>query len=157
MYFPKWTYMNFAEWVPKVQINNIPALVQIMACRRPGDKPFSEPIMVSLLTHIYVTQPQWVNRSTWVIEFICLYPGLSHWTPTPPHPSTTPTRTPNPYLNSVSNNLTKRESLICVTQRQWKTHRTTYINVYVIIHILREMKYQYAWGGWCLSQANLFS
>ena len=27
------------NFVPKVRINNIPALVQIMACRRPGDKP----------------------------------------------------------------------------------------------------------------------
>ena len=41
-------------------INNIPALVQIMAWRRPGDKPLSEPMMVRLLTHICVTWPQWV-------------------------------------------------------------------------------------------------
>ena len=32
-----------------------------MAWRRPGDKPLSEPIMVSLLTHICVSRPQWVN------------------------------------------------------------------------------------------------
>ena len=49
------------EFVPKVQINNIPALVQIMASRRPGDKPIAEPMMVNLLTHICVTRPQWVN------------------------------------------------------------------------------------------------
>ena len=36
-------------------------LVQIMAWRRPGDKPWFEPMMVSLLTHICVTRPQWVN------------------------------------------------------------------------------------------------
>ena len=46
------------KFVPKRQINNIPALVQIMALRRPGDKPFSEPVTVSLLTHICVTRPQ---------------------------------------------------------------------------------------------------
>ena len=46
------------KFVPKVPINDIPALVQIMAWRRPGDKPLSEPVMVSLLTHICVTQPQ---------------------------------------------------------------------------------------------------
>ena len=66
----------------------------------------------------------------------------------PPHPTPAPPP-PAPQthtLNSESNNLTKRESLICVTQRQWKTHRSTYIKVYVFIHILREMKYQYAWG-----------
>ena len=49
------------KFVPKGPINNIPALVQIMAWRRPGDKPLSEPLMVSLLTHICVTRPQWVN------------------------------------------------------------------------------------------------
>ena len=49
------------EFVPKGPINNIPALVQIMAWRRPGDKPLSEPMMVSLTTHICVTRPQWIN------------------------------------------------------------------------------------------------
>ena len=49
------------KFVPKGPINNIPALVQIMAWRRPGDKPLSEPMMVSLLTHICVTRPQWVK------------------------------------------------------------------------------------------------
>ena len=44
--------------VPKGPISNIPALVQIMAWRRSGDKPLSEPMMVSLLTHICVTRPQ---------------------------------------------------------------------------------------------------
>ena len=45
-------------FVPKAPINNIPALVQIMAWRRPGDKPLSEPMMVSLLMYICVTRPQ---------------------------------------------------------------------------------------------------
>ena len=49
--------------VPKGSINNNPALVQIMAWRRSGGKPLSEPMMVSLLTHICVTRPQWVNPS----------------------------------------------------------------------------------------------
>ena len=49
------------KFVPKGRINNIPALVQIMAWRRPGDKPLSEPMMVSLPTHICVTRPRWVN------------------------------------------------------------------------------------------------
>ena len=51
------------KFVRKGPINNIPALVQIMAWRRPGDKPSSEPMMVSLPMHICVTRPQWVNRS----------------------------------------------------------------------------------------------
>ena len=49
-------------FVPKAPINNIPALVQIMAWRRPGDKPLSEPMIVRLLTHICVTRPQWVKN-----------------------------------------------------------------------------------------------
>ena len=40
------------KFVPKGPINNIPALVQIMAWRRSGDKPLSEPMMFSLPTHI---------------------------------------------------------------------------------------------------------
>ena len=32
------------KFVPKGQINNIPALVQIIAWRRPGDKPLSNPV-----------------------------------------------------------------------------------------------------------------
>ena len=50
------------KFVPNGLINNTPALVQIMAWRRPGDKPLSEPMMVNLLTHICVTRPQWVNH-----------------------------------------------------------------------------------------------
>ena len=49
------------KFVPKDPINNIPALGQIMPWRRRGDKPLSAPMMVSLLTHICVTRPQWVK------------------------------------------------------------------------------------------------
>ena len=66
----KCIFLNENEWislrislkfVPKVRINNIPYLFQIMAWRRPGAKPLSEPMMVSLLTHICVTRPQLVD------------------------------------------------------------------------------------------------
>ena len=46
----------------RFQINNTPALDQIMAWHRPSDKPLSEPMVVSSLTHICVDRPQWVNR-----------------------------------------------------------------------------------------------
>ena len=49
------------NFVAKCQINNIIALVQIMAWRQPGDKPMSEPMLVSLLTHICVTRP-WLAK-----------------------------------------------------------------------------------------------
>ena len=58
------------KFVPKGPINNIPALVQIMAWHRPGDKPLSEPMMVNLLTHVCATQPQWVNT---------LWPSYAIW------------------------------------------------------------------------------
>ena len=55
-------YQNFRisneislKFIPKGPINNIPALVLIMAWYLPGDKPLSETMMVSLLTHIYTS------------------------------------------------------------------------------------------------------
>ena len=51
------------KFVPKGPVNNIPALVQIMGWRHPGGKPLSEPVMVSLPTHVWVTRPQWVNSN----------------------------------------------------------------------------------------------
>ena len=60
-----WISINISlKFVPKGSSNNIPTLVQIMAWRRPGDKPLSEPMLVSLLTHICVTRPQWVTLTT---------------------------------------------------------------------------------------------
>ena len=54
------------KFVPMGPTNNNPALVQIMAWRRSGDKPLSEPMMVSFLTHLCVTRPQWVKgRLPW--------------------------------------------------------------------------------------------
>ena len=65
-----WISLNISlKFVPQVPINNIPALVQIMAWRRPGDKPLSGPMMVKLPTHICVTRPQWINGCC---MFICL-------------------------------------------------------------------------------------
>ena len=66
----KCIFLNEDVWIPlelslkfvhKVRINNILALVQIMAWHRRGDKPLSDPRMFSLPTHICVTRSQWVN------------------------------------------------------------------------------------------------
>ena len=57
-----WISINISlNFVSNGQINNIAWLVRIMAWRLPGDKPLSEPMMVSLLTDICVTRPQWVE------------------------------------------------------------------------------------------------
>ena len=84
----KWLFLNEIIWIsikislnffPMALINNIPALVQIMAWRRPGDKPLSEPMIVRLTTHICVTRPQWVK--TWRGA---IWPSLSPCTVTNP-------------------------------------------------------------------------
>ena len=58
-----WNSINISlKFVSRDPIHNISALVQIMAWRRPGVKPLSEPMMVTLPTHMCVTRPQWVNQ-----------------------------------------------------------------------------------------------
>ena len=78
VWIPIWISLKF---VPKGPINNIPALVQIMAWCRPGDKPLSEPMMVRLPTHIYVNRPQWVKVFVIYIGlFVCfLLEGKPNW------------------------------------------------------------------------------
>ena len=57
-----WTLIKISlKFVPEGPINNIPALVQIMAWRWPGDKLLYEPMMVSFLTDVCVIRPQWAN------------------------------------------------------------------------------------------------
>ena len=46
------------KYVLKVKINNIQALVQVVAGRRLGDNPLSQQMMASFLMHIYATRPQ---------------------------------------------------------------------------------------------------
>ena len=60
------------KFVAKSQINNIPALDQIMAWRRPGDKPLSEPMMIRWPTHICVFRPQRVNVATRLSIIVCI-------------------------------------------------------------------------------------
>ena len=71
-------------FVPKGAINNIPALVQIMAWRRPGDKPLSEPMMVNLLmkslleTYIYLHFFPYLDTGmAQIIEIWFFPPGLN--------------------------------------------------------------------------------
>ena len=68
MHFLEWKCLNFSiqislNFVPKAPVIDIAALVQVMVWRRPCDKPLSEPMMVSLLTHFLslYTRPQWVK------------------------------------------------------------------------------------------------
>ena len=78
----KWIFLNENVWIsinislkfiPRGPNNNIPTLVKIMAWRRPGDKPLSEPMMVRFPTHICVTRPQWVNGEMFAINRFMTY------------------------------------------------------------------------------------
>ena len=91
----KCIFMNENVWIPikislkflpKGPINNIPALVQIMAWRRPGDKPLSEPMMVNLPTHICVTRPQWVKSrvQTWSSQCLKMFQHIKMPSPNSP-------------------------------------------------------------------------
>ena len=75
------SWMNTYEFRSRFSLNNILTWAQIMNWRRTGDKPLSEPMMVSLPTHICVcvSRPQWVKllcfsnqldgfTATWKIE-----------------------------------------------------------------------------------------
>ena len=53
---------------PRVWIDNIPTLIQIITWCRPGDKPLSEPMIADLLMHIWVTRPQWVKNQSNITE-----------------------------------------------------------------------------------------
>ena len=48
-----------------------------MAWRRWGDKPLSEPMMVSLLAHICVTRPQWVKMYTHYKKYCTCYDSVT--------------------------------------------------------------------------------
>ena len=58
--------------------NNMPALVQMMTWGQPGDKPLSEPMLVRLLMHICVTQPQWFNTLHWDVMVAIFQTALSN-------------------------------------------------------------------------------
>ena len=67
------------KFIPKGPINNIPVSVQIMAWRRPGDKPLSEPMMIILLMHICITQPRLVKALLTATDYYHKIPLESIW------------------------------------------------------------------------------
>ena len=87
----KWIFLNENIWisikislkfVPRGPINNIPALVQIMAWRRQGDKPLSEPMMVRLLTALTTIDKMYklsVSLSKWPNISVNIYCHLNEF------------------------------------------------------------------------------
>ena len=114
------------KFVPKGAINNIPALVQIMAWSRSGDKPLFEPMMVGLLTQIYVTRPQWVKYlSMYGQDVLC---GIFKGTYGTPHKissaycinnQTIEERTHNPYRGLQRQNNHKQNKRNTNGQQKW--------------------------------------
>ena len=89
MHFLEWKCMISLKFVHKGSISDIPALVQIMAWCRLGDKPLSEPMLACSPTHVYVSRPQWLNSSgicqiwVWFKRFeshFCKIRLISNWT-----------------------------------------------------------------------------
>ena len=79
------------RFVSKVLNNNTPALVQIMAWRRPGDKPLSESVTVRLPRYIHICIYIYMRHSALVSWGECIrdsvtmlwrhdrYRSLRHW------------------------------------------------------------------------------
>ena len=64
-----WIWLKISlKIVPKVRINNIPTLVQIMAWHWPVTKPLSESMMITLWMNLCVAGLQWVKKK---ISFWC--------------------------------------------------------------------------------------
>ena len=64
-----WIVIKISQkFVPKGAMNNIPALVQVMAWHRPGDKPLSEPMMVKF-TDAYMHHSALMSYGEVIIDF----------------------------------------------------------------------------------------
>ena len=66
-----WSMIISLKLVPNGPMNNIPALVRIMAWRRLGDKPLSQPMLVSLFTRILGLNE--LNTLVYVLSYAIFY------------------------------------------------------------------------------------
>ena len=69
-------YRSRFHWIfPRVQLNNSPALVQIMARHRPGDKPLSEPLSTDAYMHNSASISSGpfdvCSRTLWINTLLC--------------------------------------------------------------------------------------
>ena len=67
------------KFVSKDPINNIQALLQIMAWHCQGAKPLSEPMMARLKMQIYIARSQWVKNNVyvWLHTFLVFAAGMN--------------------------------------------------------------------------------
>ena len=132
----KYIFLNEYVWIPikislkflpKGRINNIPAMVQIMAWRLPGDKPLSKPMMVNLLTHICVTRPQWV-KSFFLLYVIVI---IFLWIRAKKHTSRSTSNNGRYFSNSLnwlwpSHGIWRQRSGSTVTRAWWRHQMETF-------------------------------
>ena len=52
---------NFINVCPKGPINNTPASLQMIPWRQLGNRPLTEPMVVRLPKHVWLTRPQWIK------------------------------------------------------------------------------------------------
>ena len=135
------------KFVPEGPISNIPALVQIMAWSRPGDKPWCESFGVSSLTHTCDTRPQWFEAGSIQsqniqyecnrLRFLCCY--NLHFNK--PSPSITPTGKSNllglsPTLSALTLNAPETNKAY-VRFLGWQPHNGIWVNSKAP-HVLQE-------------------
>ena len=118
-----------------------------MAWRRPGDKPLSEAMRVSSLTHKCVTRPQWVNRVP-----LCRYGKLFD-----KHPHNL-SKSHRWYKSSDGSALGLVTSLMIMF---WSRTLCIYINLISYLHILyvnqsMELRHWHIWHT-CLTIFRYFT
>ena len=132
------------HWRPKGLINDIPALVQIMAWRHAGDKPLSEPMMARLLTHICVTRPQWVKDLSDAIR-VCLLQwrdieGNAHWS-----------------INPKSNERSEKILLdFCIVLSDKKKNKSKSVQFKDTFKQLMKLFYYWNWSCWWPNQLRFW-
>ena len=143
------------KFVPKGLINNIAALVQIMAWRRPGDTPLSEPTMVRSLTHICVTRPQWVKGKHPMVGWCesgdhllasgggirCRRrriptPDASKWSPDSHHPTSA-------YFPFIRTYLWNKQQLMSINLTTWATMQYHVVVDHVVFYVIHsQVRYE---------------
>ena len=115
-----------------------------MAWRRSGDKPLSEPMMVGLPTHEFVTRPQWVKRIFQLLNPIYMYATYSGWCLMPLR------RSPSTVIKNSAFHLGMDIETVCETQRNWynSLEHSTWILRLEVRHFL-SAKHQFVENECC--------
>ena len=124
--------------------NNIPAMVQIMVCRRPSDKPLSGSMMVRLPTHIYVTRPRLLGLLNWKwVSWLNIKITWCYMQPWSPLISSSFCNKPSHLWGLLTSNLSTRDSIY---SEQHSCHSTSTLileALWVKNEIVSQISYRY--------------